>query len=165
MKSYVKSIVKLLDDYTERQNRIEYLRNEIKEYNKVIETISALETSDANNEIISKVKEEIFRDETFITIYMDEINELAIKVEDRYDSEVSYSELWSDDVNSMIKTMRENVSSDLLAGYAVCKIKDELDEINNYVVKMENKFRELTSKPNNNVVFFADLVNRGVCGL
>lgn len=165
MKAYVKAIVKLLDDYTERQNRIEYLRNEIKEYNKVIETVSALETSDANNEIISKVKEEIFRDETFITIYMDEINELAIKVEDRYDSEVSYSALWIDDVNSMIKTMRENVSSDLLAGYSVSKIKDELDEINNYVVKMENKFIELTGKPNSNVAFFADLVNRGVRGL
>lgn len=165
MKAYVKAIVKLLDEYTEKQNRIDYLRNEIKEYNKVIDTLSALETSDANNEIISKVKDEIFRDETFITIYTDECNEIAEKAGDSYDSEISYSALWTDDVNSIIKTMRENVAADTVAGYTVTKINEELDEIVSYVDKMDKRYRELTSMPNSNVVFFADLVNRGVCGL
>lgn len=165
MKAYVRTISKMIEDYTNRKDRMMYLVNENAQYSKMLSTLDMLETSDDNESIKDEIKNAFKHNSTFIEIYKSELAEIEEKIEDVYNSEISYSAMYVDDVNAIVRTMRENVKSDIDAGYSIEKITQELKEIDNYKATKENEYRELTAMPNVNERMFATLVNKGAIDL
>lgn len=161
MKAYVRTIAKMIEDYTNRKDRMMYLVNENVQYSKMLSTLDMLETSDDNERIKDEIRNAFKHNTTFIEIYKAELTEIEEKIEEVYDSEISYSAMYVDDVNAIVHTMKENVKSDIDAGYSIEKITSELKEIEEYTAMKENEYRDLTAMPNVNERMFATLVNKG----